>query len=173
MASPLSQEFVREFTRTQRPLYLFILAQVGDAIRAEEILQDTNVVLLSKHQQFREGTNFLAWARQVATFEVLQSRQRQRRDKLRFSEEFVTAVANDAAEESDLAELRRKALQECLQALKADDRELIQRRYQPGSSGKELAEDLGRPANSVYQSLSRIRRSLLDCVERRVAQDTV
>jgi RNA polymerase sigma-70 factor (ECF subfamily) len=32
---------------------------------------------------------------------------------------------------------------------------------------------LGRPANSVYQSLGRIRRVLLECVRRRMASGAV
>jgi RNA polymerase sigma-70 factor (ECF subfamily) len=34
-----------------------------------------------------------------------------------------------------------------------------------------VARQLGRPANSVYQSLSRIRRTLLDCIKRRLAAE--
>ncbi|MCA9089878.1 MAG: sigma-70 family RNA polymerase sigma factor [Planctomycetaceae bacterium] len=167
-ASPPSQEFIQQFTQAQRTLYLGILAQVGDVTAAEEILQDANVVLLSKHDQFESGTNFLAWARQVGAFEVLRWRQRRRRDKLRFSDEFVSVVAAEAVESEIETDRRRRALALCMEKLKSEDRELLQRRYQPGNSGKELASELGRPANSVYQSLGRIRRYLLDCVQRRM-----
>ena len=34
-----------------------------------------------------------------------------------------------------------------------------------------MARKLGRPANSVYQSLSRIRRTLLECIKRRLAAE--
>ncbi len=168
-ATPPSQEFIQQFTQAQRTLYLGILAQVGDVTAAEEILQDANVVLLSKHDQFEPGTNFLAWARQVGAFEVLRWRQRRRRDRLRFSDEFVSVVAAEAVESEMEADRRRKALALCMEKLKSEDRELLQRRYQPGHSGKDLASELGRPANSVYQSLGRIRRYLLDCVQRRMA----
>jgi RNA polymerase sigma-70 factor (ECF subfamily) len=166
-----SPEFVQEFTRAQRALYLFILTQVGRVDDAEEILQETNVDLLAKFAQFELGSNFLAWARQVATFEVLQWRQRKQRDKLRFSDEFVSAVAAEAAEQADLTEERRRALEKCLRKLREDDRRLIQERYQPGHSGKDLAAELGRPANSVYQSLGRIRRMLLECIQRQLAPE--
>ncbi len=168
-AQQLSTEFVQEFTRAQRALYLFVLAQIGNVTEAEEVLQETNVDIVAKHEQFKPGTNFLAWARQIATFEVLQWRQRRSRDRLRFSDEFASAVAREAAEQADETEARRQALDLCLKKLKAEDRELIQRRYQPGHSGKETADELGRPANSVYQSLGRIRRMLLECIQRRLA----
>ena len=58
---------------------------------------------------------------------------------------------------------------ECIEHLRARDRELIRQRYAAGESGKDLAENIGRPANSVYQSLGRIRRTLLECIQRRMA----
>jgi RNA polymerase sigma-70 factor (ECF subfamily) len=60
----------------------------------------------------------------------------------------------------------------CLKKLKAPDRELVRRRYAPGSSGKSVAEVLDRPANSVYQSLGRIRRTLLECVNRQLSTES-
>ena len=63
------------------------------------------------------------------------------------------------------------ALLVCLARLAPADRELIRLRYAPSETGKSLARKLGRPANSVYQSLSRIRRALLECVKRRLAAE--
>ena len=85
---------------------------------------------------------------------------------LLFSDEFVRQVASDAIEQADELELRRQQLAVCLSKLRNKDRELIQQRYSVGESGKSVAELLGRPINSVYQSLSRIRRTLLECVNR-------
>ncbi len=104
-----SQEFIHLFTRHQRQLYLLILSQLGRLQEAEEALQETNVVILSKHQQFVAGTNFFAWAAQIAHYEVLKSRQRKQRDRLRFSDEFVDAVASEMEEQVDDLELRRQA----------------------------------------------------------------
>ena len=60
----------------------------------------------------------------------------------------------------------RAALAECLGKLRPGDRDLIERRYTPGVTAKQIAADLGRPANSVSKSLGRIRRMLLECIER-------
>lgn len=163
------EEFVQLFTRAQRPIYLFILAQTGDVQAAEEILQETNLIIWAKCDQFQPDTNFGAWTRQIAMYEVLKWRQRQKREKLRFSDEFLSVVAEEAGVRSAEQEQRREALQHCLQKLESKDRRLIEQRYQPGVTGKELAASLGRPANSVYQSLGRIRRALLACIERRLA----
>jgi hypothetical protein len=82
---PPSEEFVQLFTRTQRRLYLFILSQVASTQDAEEILQETNLIVWSKYHQFDVATNFFAWSAQIATYEVLKFRQRKHREKLRFT----------------------------------------------------------------------------------------
>ena len=162
--------FVQLFTKSQRSLYLFILGQTGSVQDAEDVLQNTNLVIWTKSNQFDPGTNFFAWACQIARYEVMQHRQRYRRDKLKFSEEFLDVVAKESVSRLDDPEPQRLALEQCLQKLSARDRELIRERYQPGSSGKDLASNLKRPPNSVYQSLGRIRRVLLECIQRRLAE---
>jgi RNA polymerase sigma-70 factor (ECF subfamily) len=165
------EQFIQLFTRYQRPLYLFILSQLGNVQDAEEVLQNTNIVLLTKQEQFQAGTNFFAWACQVARYEVLQFRQSIHRDRLRFSDDFIDTVAGEPALSADIQDRRRLALDACIKKLRPEDQELIRQRYQPGAHGKDLALDLDRPANSVYQSLGRIRRTLLECINRTLASD--
>ncbi|WP_010582281.1 sigma-70 family RNA polymerase sigma factor [Schlesneria paludicola] len=162
-------EFVQLFTHHQRRLFLYILSQLGNPLDAEEVLQETNVVVWSKYSQFRLGTNFLAWVSQIANFEIMKHRTKKRREKIVFSDEFLQAVAATSLERSDELERRRTALADCLKRLRPKDRELIEQRYAPGERGTMLAEQIGRPVNSVYQSLGRIRRALLECIERQLA----
>ena len=75
-------------------------------------------------------------------------------------------IADESLDESIEWELRREALTQCLQKLNPEDLELVQIRYAPGQSGKGAAESIGRPINSVYQSLGRIRRALMECIRR-------
>lgn len=168
---PPDAEFVQLFTRYQRRLFLLILSQIHDPIEAEEVLQNVNVIIWKKCQQFQPGTNFLAWSAAIVNFEVLKYRSRRTRERLVFSEEFLTTVASEVVERSEELEQRRTALKDCIQKLRTQDRELIQQRYAPGETGKNLAEQVGRPANSVYQSLGRIRRTLMECIQRRMAAE--
>lgn len=167
--APPDEEFVHLFTQAQRRLFLFILAQVPNPADAEEILQETNVIIWRKRAAFRLGTNFFAWACRIASYEVLKFRDRRRRDRLRFSNEFVERIAAEVISGADNFEERQRALAGCLKKLRPKDCELIQRRYAPGETGQSVAAMLGRPVNSVYQSLGRIRRTLLDCVRRHLA----
>jgi RNA polymerase sigma-70 factor (ECF subfamily) len=103
--------------------------------------------------------------------EVLKFRDRRRRYASLLSDAFVETIAREAADNVDALEERRRALLTCLGRLAPSDRELIRRRYATGATGKSVAEQLARPANSVYQSLSRIRRTLMDCITRRLAAE--
>ena len=168
-----SDEFVQLFTRSQRRLYLFILSQIPNPIEAEEVLQETNVVIWKKSRQFRPGTSFSAWACQIARFEVLKYRDTRRRGRLQFSQEFVELLAERAAQDTELLDRRRVALVECLRKLRPRDRELIQMRYTPGENGLSVAGRLGRPVNSIYQSLGRIRKALFECINRQLTAEAV
>ena len=169
VAAPLDREFVELFTRHQRRLYLLILAQVPRPADAEEILQETNLVIWRKAAKFQPGTNFFAWAAQIAGYEVLKYRERKHRERRYFTDAFIERIAEEAQTGADALEERRKALAVCLGKLRPEDRELVQKRYAPGKNGKSVAETLGRPVNSVYQSLGRIRRVLLECINRQLA----
>jgi RNA polymerase sigma-70 factor (ECF subfamily) len=158
--------FIRDFTRFQRPVFLFVLSQVPNPVEAEEILQETNIVIWKKFAAYEPGTNFLAWACQIARFEVLKFLDRNRRDRHYFNDDLMDKLAAEALESADEWDLRREALSACLQKLRAKDRELIQQRYSPEEAGHTLGEQTGRPMNSIYQSLGRIRRTLHECIQR-------
>lgn len=163
------EEFVRLFTQAQRSLYLFILPLVHSSADAEEVLQETNVVILSKWSQFEPGTNFLAWCRAIARLEVFRFRRgRHHRLKL-LDDDVIEQLAERIEEQPRDYDRQRDALSECIRRLREQDRELIRCRYAAGATGDDVALQLGRPANSVYQSLGRVRRVLLECIRRRLA----
>lgn len=162
-------DFIDQFVATQRRVYLFLLAQLGNTDLAEEVLQNTNLVIWTKWNKFEPGTNYVAWVYRIASLEIMKYRQKNKRSRLFFDDDFLKTVAKSVEQLSEKSEARKNALSKCIDKLKQRDRELIQQRYQPGTNGKSLAGKLGRPVNSVYQSLGRIRRTLLECVERQLA----
>lgn len=164
------EEFVRVFTQSQRALYLYILPLVPCVADAEEVLQETNVVIWSKWSQFTPGTNFVAWGRAIARLEVFRYRRRKDNRLHLLGDDVVELIADHAARQENNFDLRRDALAGCVSKLREKDRELIRRRYLGDVTGDEVAEQLGRPANSVYQSLGRIRRVLVECVRRQLAE---
>lgn len=134
------------------------------------MLQETNVIILQKWPQFELGTNFLAWSRAIARLEVFRFR-RSRHHRLTFLEEdILELVAKRSESVSEETLQRQQALSDCIDRLRPKDKELIQLRYSEGASGDSVAKALARPANSVYQSLGRIRKVLSECVKHRMAE---
>ena len=160
------ERFVRLLGRYQQRVYSFILTLVPHWADADEVLQETNIVLWRKFSEFQPDTDFVRWANQVAYFEVLKFRRRQQKDHLFFSDAFVEEVAAEVMEMSETLQMQRDRLAGCLQKLSDRDRTLIHLRYDEGSSVKRVAEQLGRSADSVYKSLGRVRRMLIDCIHR-------
>ena len=160
------RDFGRLFVQYQPRIYGFIRSLVVHRADAEDLLQETASVLWRKFDEFQPGSSFIAWALQVARYQVLYFRQRQNRDVLQFSDRFLDAISADTvAEAARLSDLQQW-LEECLGRLSAVDRELFRLHYQSDLSAKALAERLGRPLSSVYNAISRIRRALAECVER-------
>jgi RNA polymerase sigma-70 factor (ECF subfamily) len=164
-----TERFVQQLTDVQTRLLAYIAMLVGDANAARDVLQETNLVLWRKSKEFVEGTDFGAWARSVARFQVLAYLRDAKRDRHLFDENLIEAMAVSAAAVTLELPERELALQQCLDKLTESQRSLLERRYTDGNSVEEIAHSSRRTRGSVSMSLKRIRQSLLDCIEHRLA----
>lgn len=163
------EQFLTLFAASQRRLHAYILALVFDPNVAADILQEANIVLWKKFDQFELGTNFFAWAREIARLAVLRHRQSSSSRIVSLDPNVLEQLASNFAENvQPQASDQATVLNECLSNLRPTDRELILSRYTAGASVAGIADRLNRTANSVSQSLCRIRRSLMECAKRRM-----
>lgn len=58
-----------------------------------------------------------------------------------------------------------------MEQLTPNARELIDLRYARDIKGRALAEKLGRKPNAVFVALSRIHRTLSDCIQARLSRE--
>jgi RNA polymerase sigma-70 factor, ECF subfamily len=162
--------FARLFAQHDRWLFAYLVSLLGSAAHAEEVFQEVCVVLWREHETFELGTNFVSWVSVIAHNQVHRYRRQQRRVGPQLSDVAVDLLAQDAVDRADLLESRRDALGRCLEKLHQKDRQLVSHCYSDTrSSFKTAAEVLGRPANTVYKALNRIRKSLYDCIERTIS----
>jgi RNA polymerase sigma-70 factor, ECF subfamily len=165
------RSFVELFLRHQRSLYGFIMQLVHDYDDAEDLLQKSGLVLWKKFDQYEPGSDFLAWARQIAKFEVHTHLKTKRRNRVSFSTATIDLLAEDIQEESPETDLRHEALLRCLDDLRPGDRDLVRNCYSRRGAMGQIAHDLGRSVDGIYQSLRRIRQTLLTCIERRISAE--
>jgi RNA polymerase sigma-70 factor (ECF subfamily) len=162
-----TEEFVRLFSEHQRELSKFIFLLVPNRAEADDILQETSVILWRKFGEFQSGTSFFHWAAQVARNKVRDFRKHAARDRHRFwSDELVESIADTRFSDDEILMQQRTRLAECVRQLTPVDRELIRRCLAGSLTVKAVAEHLGRPVNTLYKALNRIRRVLVACVER-------
>lgn len=165
------EEFVRLLGQYQRRIALYVVSLVPRWNDAEEIIQETNLVLWREFDQFQPGSNFAAWACRVAFHQVLAWRKRRQRDRLEFSDAFLEAVAEENAREADHLEERSRALALCIEKLPASQRDLLRRRYGAGDSIEKIASQAQRTIDAIYRALSRIRHTLHDCVRETLSEE--
>jgi RNA polymerase sigma-70 factor, ECF subfamily len=160
-----ADEFAVLFGRHARQIYAYILTLIPHWADAEDVFQETSAIIWEKFGEFTPGTNFRAWACQVAYYRAIWFRQRQKKTGVTFGEEFFQLVAAETLSEGDLLENRHMALADCMQRLPEGDRELVACCYAPGVTIKAAALALGRSPDATYKALKRIHRELFDCVE--------
>jgi len=166
-----TNEFITQYTGCQSRLYAFLLALMGDSDQAREVLQETNLVIWKKCDQFEAGTNFMAWALRIARYQAMAYRTKQQRDRLVFSEASMDRIANAFVTYDDQSDTRQRFLRQCLELLAPHALEVVTRRYKLDQKLQAIADETGRTYQAVGQSLRRARLALANCVKQREAQD--
>jgi RNA polymerase sigma-70 factor (ECF subfamily) len=92
------KRLVALMTRHQRQIFAYIYTLVPDRHDAEDLLQETSVVICEKFEDFTPGTDFVAWACQIAWWRIRYSRQKFARSKVVFDDEVLSAVERTAVE---------------------------------------------------------------------------
>jgi RNA polymerase sigma-70 factor (ECF subfamily) len=154
--------------RERVKLLAYIRAIVRDHHLAEDVFQEVAVLAVRKGDEIRDGRHFLAWMRLAARHRALKAQRRQHQYLL-LDETLLDQMDDQWAEQdpssaSDLVE----TLRSCVERLSPYARNLVKLRYVDGLSGLRLAEVVDRTLNTVYVALSRIHRSLGECIKQRL-----
>lgn len=172
MDESTTTHFVRQLTEHQNRLFGYVYSLLGDRSRAADVVQETNLVLWRKLDEFQPDKPFLPWAFAIARFQVLAHLRDQKRDRLLADAELIEALDDEAQRLAEDIDAVRDALQPCLKSLTAGNRALIESRYFRGVSIEGLAESTQRTAGAIKVALLRIRRQLAECIEKRLAAES-
>ncbi len=165
-----TSEFIRLISLQQTAIYSYILSLHPNRVDAEDILQETNVVLWQKLPEFEPGTNFRAWAFRVAYYQVLAHRQRvRRRPLLELDEPLLESLAADAVHVFEDMDVRARALKTCVDKLSRPDADILRSHYEHEQPLSTIASAIGRSPGAIKQVLLRIRRTLRICITRQMA----
>jgi len=164
-------EFLRRFRQCEHDLRAFIGAMVRDVHAQEDLFQEVSRTLWERFEDYDLDLSFGAWARGIAAKKMLEARRRRARWPLVFPPEIIAAVleAFDAADEG--VPQHEAALRLCLEELPERSRTILALRYERRLPCERIAQETGSSLKAIHQTLSRLRRMLHACIERRIARD--
>lgn len=160
------EEFVVVFARHQRRVFTYIGTLLPNIADAEEVMQETSLILWRKWSEFDRSRDFVRWANGIAHLEVQRYLRKHKSSKLQFNDAVLTQIASEVERQSEQQAARQAALVQCMQKLSNGDRDLVDRRYSSEVDVAEIAQSLNRPVKSIYRSLARVRDQLFECVQR-------
>lgn len=162
------EEMVLLIAAHQTRLRAFLRCLLVPGNDIEDVLQETNRILWQKAIGFEPGSDFWAWASQVARFEVLSYFRKRRRDLVAPDSPLVEQLALLATEELKHGDARRTALDECVSQLPPAHRQLLEMKYFSDQSISQISDHTNRTQGTIRQTLYRIREALRQCVTRKL-----
>ncbi|MEM7600780.1 MAG: sigma-70 family RNA polymerase sigma factor [Verrucomicrobiota bacterium] len=155
-------------------LRAFLLSLTGSEAASEDLAQEVSLILWEKRWEFDPAGDFRAWAFRIAFLQAQNFRRKEARQKSRELPgdelfEQIAEVATDRHGHDDREEQRHQAMLRCLGKLKEVHRDLVLRRYQDEHSLEQLSSEAGINRNAMAQKLFRLKRTLLNCVEKQLS----
>jgi RNA polymerase sigma-70 factor (ECF subfamily) len=167
---PSHDQFLPLFLAAQPDLRAFIGAMVRDPVTREDIFQEVAMILWKTFQRYDPERSFGAWARGVAAHKIMEDRRVRSRLPESCTEEALEALSISFAKEDADApwQDREKALSYCLELLPERTARFIDQRYHHQRPVDVIAQEANMTVDALYQTLSRVRRQLRECVQRRL-----
>jgi RNA polymerase sigma-70 factor (ECF subfamily) len=164
-------EFMRLYLAHEYRIRGYIRCLVKHYADVDDVLQNAAVVMWKKYRSLESHDQFLRWALAIARFEVLKHFEKKRNHLQMFSPELFSAIEENTANIVQNQDRRREALQECIESLRQQDKELLRLRYQIHSTTRNVAQTLGRSIDAIYKALNRIHQKLLLCIRYKLARE--
>ncbi|QDV17592.1 RNA polymerase sigma factor [Gimesia panareensis] len=168
----LDEEYVALIAGSQPVLRGLLVALIRRAADVDDVLQETNTVLWRKRDEYDRERAFLPWACRIAQLQALAFFKRVRNDgqavlEERTLEQIAAATTRRALEAKSHAE----ALTHCMEKLPSSHRQLVESRYRDAVPVNQIAADEGRSADAVSMTLYRIRKTLMECIQKTMARE--
>jgi RNA polymerase sigma-70 factor (ECF subfamily) len=166
-------QFAADLCAIQTRLYGYIHFLARDLNDADDLFQQTALIMWKKFDDFDHRRSFFSWACGIARLEVVNFLRSRGRQRLYFSDD-LNLMLVEAQEDflDEELEGRREALAKCITKLRERDQELLLECYRADTGVAQAAERRGRSSQSVYNSLRRIRRALFECISRTLTQQS-
>jgi RNA polymerase sigma-70 factor (ECF subfamily) len=161
---PEQNDFLKLFVKHNRMLFAYVLTMIPNHMDAEDVLQDTASILWSKFAEYETGSNFYAWARQIARYKVLEYYKRKK--AVLVEVELLDRIQAASEPILDSMDERMAALRGCLKKLKPQDAQLIHTRFYKNTPLKETAARTNQSVHTLYKRMAYIYTVLQVCIKK-------
>jgi len=157
--------FLTLFMRYQQQIHYFILSLCPNHSQADDILQETALVMWEKFDEMEDQKGFLGWAFKIARFKVLNHR-RKKTAVLWLSDEVLERICTETEACVRESSGRQQALEQCVKKLSEKERHILSLRYEQNISFPEISKKINRSINGLYNASARIHQKLRECINR-------
>lgn len=166
----LRKSFLDHLSGCESTLRAFTAGALTAAHERADFFQEVVLILWRRFDDYDASRPFLPWAMGVAVRRMKEEYRRVQRRPGLLPAEHLERLANEltAAESSDATAAEEAALAACLAALPESSSRLIHRRYSERAAIETLCAETHQSPAALYQTLSRLRRALADCIRRRL-----
>jgi len=166
------EEIARLLVRDRDRYIARIWSLINDFDQAEDLFQGICVDAVQQRDSIEGETHLANWVYQAARFRAIDVLRKRQSRPMVFDTALLDLIEREwDAQPADRAQRVKRALRDCIQTLTPNARELIRLRYERNIKGKQLAETVGKKPNAVFVALSRIHRTLTDCIEARLRRE--
>ena len=159
MASFSTDRFIEQFLAVQGQVYGYIATLVPNRVDADDLFQQTALVLWRKHRQFDPSREFLPWTLGIAHNEVRRFFRSHSCRGTHLSDAMMERLAELHYASVSRTAPRFQRLAECMAQLTADQRGLIEQCYLGVDS---IKADCGETAPRSSHTLQATRSNSLD-----------
>jgi RNA polymerase sigma-70 factor (ECF subfamily) len=158
------QELYKAFSRK---VYAYVLNQLKDHVRAEEVLVDTMYEVWRNPTRFRGDSQFGTWLIGIARNKALMVYRSRRPDEDHSDLEDIAETEPSDSEDgyAQLAQRQRsEGVRHCMDKLSDEHRECLHLVFYEGYSLAEVAEVQRCPENTVKTRLFHARQKIKNCL---------
>lgn len=173
---PLDQSTALRLLLANRAMLLgYINVITGDPTLTEDVFQEVSIVVMEKFPDVQDQDGFRPWSRTIARFQALKAVNKRRANPVVLAGEVIDRLdeAWGLHDREDPRASSVAALERCIAKLTPRAQELVKLRYHEDLSGQHIAERLRKPLNTIYVAISRIHRTLAECVRGELARSGI
>jgi len=159
-------------------LLAFVRSCVADPAAADDIVQETYITAWWQLTRYDRSRPFAAWLRGIARNKILEHYRScaiAGRHITPMTPELLDQIGAEhdklAADNRDTILEQLAPLRDCLTALAAEDRDLLDQHYANQQTCRVIAEHLGLKLETIKKRLQRIREALRECILGKLAQE--